>query len=124
MRTLLRFVGYVWAVPNTLIGLVLGALSFQTPRLVRGVLAFDRAPRGFLRIFARKQWRAITFGHVVLSAQLLDGRLLAHELVHVRQYERLGPLFLPAYVTLHLFTGYELNPFETAAVRGESAELA
>ena len=42
---------------------------------------------------------AITFGHVVLGQ---DERALtitrAHERVHVRQYERWGVFFLPAYL--------------------------
>ena len=42
---------------------------------------------------------ALTLGHVVLGvsqAALDDTR--AHERVHVAQYERWGPLFLPAYL--------------------------
>jgi hypothetical protein len=42
---------------------------------------------------------AITFGHVVLArdeAALTLTRM--HERVHVRQYERWGPAFIPAYV--------------------------
>jgi hypothetical protein len=41
---------------------------------------------------------AITLGHVVLAAdydQMVRTR--RHELVHVRQYERWGPLFVLAY---------------------------
>lgn len=42
---------------------------------------------------------AITFGHVVLAcdASTLHGTR-AHERVHVRQYERRGPLFIPLYL--------------------------
>ena len=40
----------------------------------------------------------MTLGHVILG---IDGATLdsarLHEQVHVRQYERWGPLFLPAY---------------------------
>jgi hypothetical protein len=41
---------------------------------------------------------AITLGHVVLGrdAQTLQ-ETRSHERVHVRQYERWGPFFLPAY---------------------------
>jgi hypothetical protein len=42
---------------------------------------------------------AITFGHVIvgLDAATLDG-VRAHEQVHVKQYERWGLLFGPAYL--------------------------
>jgi hypothetical protein len=119
VRSLLRGVAYVWAFPNTLLGLLLGALSFQRPRLEQGVVVFDRARRGFLWAFGRSGWRAITLGHVVLATRRLEGRLLNHELTHVRQHARLGPLFLPSYLALHVFTGYKKNPFETAAIRSE-----
>jgi hypothetical protein len=46
---------------------------------------------------------AMTLGHVVLGR---DGRCLdfcrEHELAHVRQVERWGPFFLPAYVIASL----------------------
>jgi hypothetical protein len=118
-RSLLGALGYVWALPNTLLGLLLGLLSFQRPRLDRGVVVFDRAPRGFLWAFGKSRWRAITLGHVVLATRRLEGSLRDHELAHVRQHARLGPLFLPSYLALHVFTGYRRNPFETAAARSE-----
>jgi hypothetical protein len=41
----------------------------------------------------------MTLGHVVLGQDLfLLDATRAHERVHVRQAERWGPLFLPAYV--------------------------
>jgi hypothetical protein len=119
MRPLLRALGYVWALPNTVVGLVLGALSVQRPRFAHGVILFDRAPRGFLWAFTRAGWGAITLGHVILSGSRVEGTVLVHEMAHVRQASLLGPLFLPSYLTLHVFTGYADNPFETQAVRAE-----
>jgi hypothetical protein len=65
---------------------------------------------------------ALTLGHVVLGR---DRRCLErcreHERVHVAQYERWGPLFLPAYLLSSLWllaTGrdpYRDNPFERQA---------
>ncbi len=112
---LLRVLAYVWTSPNTLIGLLLGLLAFQRPRQTHGILIFDANVRGFtwaLRLFHRA---AITYGHVVLSNRTVEGRLLVHELHHVRQYERLGPLYIPLYVLIWLFTGYRGHPFEEAA---------
>ena len=48
-----------------------------------------------------------------------------HELVHVRQYERWGPLFVPAYVGAAIVArirggrAYADNPFEIAAREGK-----
>ena len=41
--------------------------------------------------------------------------LLVHEIHHIRQYEVLGPFFLPIYVWLHVRHGYAGNPLETEA---------
>ncbi len=84
----------LWAAPASLLGLLLAA-PFERRRFTRGVLVCEGSswPR-------RLGWkyRAITFGHVVLAVDEIDERLLRHELVHVAQYERWGPLMGPAYV--------------------------
>ena len=115
---LLRALAYVWTSPNTLLGLVFGLVSFQRPRLAHGILIFDGPRRGFLALIGLFRRSAITYGHVVLSNRPLLGRLLVHELHHVRQYERLGPLYIPLYLLIYVFTGYRRHPFE------ESARLA
>jgi hypothetical protein len=65
---------------------------------------------------------AMTLGHVVLGRDREAlRRTRAHERVHVRQCERWGPLFVPAYLlaslTAHLngSDGYLDNPFEREA---------
>jgi hypothetical protein len=116
---LLRSLAYVWASPNTLLGLLLGVLSFQSPRQSPGILIYDEKPRGFIWILAKFKRSAITFGHVVLSNQRVEGTLLSHELHHVWQYERLGPLYIPLYVLVWVFTGYYRHPFEMAAQLAE-----
>jgi len=66
----------------------------------------------------------MTLGHVVLggSPQALDATR-NHELVHVEQYERWGPAFIPAYFLCALLLrlqgrhGYWDNPFEREAYR-------
>lgn len=108
---------YLWALPWSLVGGLL-APFFRRRYVVRGVLLAEGArwPR-------RLGWRyrAITFGHVVLSVDDLDQDMLEHELVHVRQYERWGPLFIPAYLVGSLRAlvrgrhHYRDNPFEIAA---------
>jgi hypothetical protein len=117
----LRVLAYLWASPNTLLGVVLGLLSFQWPRVVEGILVFDGRVRGTLwaiRLFRRA---AVTYGHVVLSNVHLEGRLLTHELHHVWQYERLGPMYIPLYLLIWVFTGYRRHPFEEAARLSETS---
>jgi hypothetical protein len=71
--------------------------------------------------------RAMTLGHVVLCIDVADDTLLRHELVHVRQYEKLGPLFVPAYLAASLLAvlrggnAYSDNAFEVEARRATSA---
>jgi hypothetical protein len=120
MHRLLRSLAYLWASPNTLVGLVLGALSFQRPRAASGILVFDGPARGFVALLGTFKRSAITFGHVVLSNRALEGGLRLHELHHVWQYERLGPLYLPIYLVVWVFTGYRRHPFELAATFAEA----
>ena len=92
-----------WAAPCSLVGLLFAAV----------VLLFGgRARRnaGTLEVCLRRSmptdgwllrslpFRAITLGHVIVAATPQEmERLRAHELAHVRQYERWGPLFFAAY---------------------------
>ena len=121
----MRALRVIWAAPYSLFGALLG-LTFRSRRFTDGVLLCEGAtwPR---RIGWR--YRAITFGHVVLGVDRLDEGVMRHELIHVRQYERWGPLFIPAYLIASLIAfvrhrhPYRENPFEIAA-RGEDHEHA
>lgn len=95
----LRAAAYLWAAPNTLLGLAAGALMLAGGgrlHLVRGAAEFSG---GLLGSLARRQrFCALTLGHVILGTSARSLALARrHEHVHVRQYERWGPLFLPAY---------------------------
>ena len=89
-----RLARFAWASPTSLIGILL--LPFFRKRWVtRGIILAEGAS------WPRKlgwKYRAITFGHVVLAVEELDQKTLEHELEHVRQYERIGPLYGPLYV--------------------------
>jgi hypothetical protein len=100
---------YVWAAPSTAIGLVLSVLALRKERVavLDGVI---EAHGPLLRcILTRLGPRpggiaAMTLGHVVLGCDrqaLQETR--SHERVHVRQYERWGPFFLPAYAAASLW---------------------
>jgi hypothetical protein len=109
--------GFLWTLPNTLAGLLLGLLTFQWPRLIGDAIVFDRAPRGLLWLLVRFKRAAMTVGHVVLAARPLEGALLEHERQHIRQYRAWGPLFIPVYLALAVPFGYRRHPFERAAMR-------
>ena len=99
MKTALR---YIWAFPNTLLG-----LAFLLPTLLTG--GRGRVERGAIEIyggFSRYVLRrclpfpasALTLGHAIngQDRDCLD-HSRDHEHVHVRQYETWGPFMLPAY---------------------------
>ena len=125
-----RALGMVWALPNTLIGLLAGAIGMLAgakPEFSRKDLAL---------VFHHWPWGpggAITFGNTILhTGTTLDSECTTyehragrckhppikigdHERAHVYQYMVLGPLFLPVYL---LCGGVSVrNPFERAADR-------
>ena len=123
----LRPLAYVWALPTSLLGLLFvpESLISGEARWVDGVLeVHGRLVRFFLThcTLLRGGASAMTLGHVVLGR---DKKLLEmtrrHERVHVRQCERWGPLFIPAYLiacAVAFLSGrraYEDNPFEREA---------
>jgi hypothetical protein len=114
---LLEGLGFVWAMPNTLLGLVVGALTFQTPRIHGGAIVFDRGPRGVTWLLRAMNRTAMTLGFVIVSAAPVEGQLLAHERHHVRQSMLWGPLFVPVYLALAIPFGYRRHPMERAARR-------
>ncbi|WP_291008911.1 signal peptide prediction [Hydrogenophaga sp.] len=128
---LVRALRLAWASPNTLLGLVLGSiwwLGGARPRQVDGVL--ELALKASAQPTRLSPWRlpfgAITLGHVVLAVdQASLDQWRVHERVHVAQYERWGPLFLPAYLGSSLWQwlcgrdAYWDNPFEVEARRAD-----
>ncbi|MEX0984846.1 MAG: hypothetical protein WD096_07325 [Actinomycetota bacterium] len=114
------WLGFVWTLPNTLIGVLLGLMTFQRPRLAHGLLLFDRHHRGLTVLMRALRREAMTIGFVVISASPVQGRLLTHERHHVRQYCAWGPLMIPVYLLLALVFGYARHPME---MRARSAEI-
>ena len=123
---------YIWALPNTVVGLALVPFVLATGgevRVVYGVLeAHGRLIAWLLRrcVPVPGGAAAMTFGHVVLGrnrAALAATR--PHERAHVRQSEIWGPAFIPAYLLSSLWAlitargAYEGNWFERDAMRSE-----
>jgi hypothetical protein len=115
LHTVPTWLGFIWTLPNTLIGLVLGLLTFQRPRLADGALIFDRSPRGLTALMPRLNRVAMTVGFVIVSARPVTGTLLRHEQQHIRQYCAWGPLFIPVYFALAIPYGYQRHPMEIRA---------
>jgi len=111
------WLGFIWTFPNTVIGAVLGLLTFRRPRLAHGLLLFDGEPRGLTALLRRANRSAMTVGFVVVASVPVEGPLLAHERWHVRQYCAWGPLFIPVYLLLAIGYGYRRHPMERAAER-------
>lgn len=117
-RPLTRALAYAWAVPMSLAGLLFGAASGVRPVLRDGVLLFRGARGPAAALLKAQRYDATTLGHVVVARTEPSPTLFAHELVHVRQAERLGVLFGPVYVLLWLVYGYGRHPLERAARLG------
>jgi hypothetical protein len=130
----IRFLVYVWVLPTTAVGFPLvavGMLSGAKMQWVQGVLEVHG---GLVRVYLRRVVgvvlpggaSAMTLGHIVIG---LDERVLeatrSHERIHVRQCERWGPFFIPAYLMASAFQwvrgkrAYRDNPFEREAYESE-----
>jgi hypothetical protein len=122
-----RFLRYLWAAPYTVLGLLLGAVALLFGakwRRHHGVIEVfgGRIGATLARLPPAFGFSAMTLGHVILAVDRSAlNQLRFHEHVHVRQYERWGPLFLPAYVLsslIQLLRGrnpYRENHFERQA---------
>ncbi|WP_460711014.1 hypothetical protein [Lysobacter terrae] len=130
MRGAVLVLGAVWALPNTVLGLVAG-----TAGLAFGAHAHWR-PRDLAIVFHHWPWGpggALTLGNVILhTGYTLDSTcvtyahraghreeapivLADHERAHVYQYMALGLLFLPLYLACGGISAR--NRFERAADR-------
>lgn len=123
--TILR---YLWASPTTLMGLLFVGLALVSGGRARVRQGAIESHGGLVSLLLRRVVplkggaMALTLGHVILgaSAAALDVAR-AHEHIHVRQCERWGPFFLPAYVIASVVAAvrgghfYRDNVFEREA---------
>jgi hypothetical protein len=101
---LLRYLGHLWSLPNTLVGLLFG---------IGGRYVWQAEHRVFfvqggwmVRIFSSFGFAGMCVGDVVLFRHPLPEWILRHELVHAVQARILGVLYLPLTVL-----GYALGVF-------------
>jgi hypothetical protein len=120
-----RLLRYTWASPTTAVGLIAGALCLCSGGRVqarRGALEFYG---GFASWFAATiGFAAMTLGHVIIGHDPDSLEFCRdHEQAHVRQVERWGPAFIPAYLVASLLAWgagghyYRDNWFERDARR-------
>jgi hypothetical protein len=93
--------GYLWALPNTLLGVACLPLVLMTggrARIERGALELHGGFAAWLLRNICGGAGAMTLGHVILGRDraMLD-YTRDHEHVHVGQYMRWGPFFLIVY---------------------------
>lgn len=124
---------YLWALPATAVGMLLVASALLTGGRAECLGGVIEAHGGVLGLFLRRLVplrggaSAMTLGHVVVGRDraALD-RTRAHERAHVRQAERWGPLFLPAYLASSVAAAargghyYRDNRFEREAASAAS----
>lgn len=126
-------IGRIWALPVTLPAAALAGMARLLGARLQwhtGVLEASDGPLPWIlsRIYPPMPVAAITLGHVVLAQAQDDlDRTRVHERVHVRQFERYGPLFPLLYVGASLAARcrggdlYRDNWFEREARAAEGA---
>jgi len=130
LRRLIHLLATLWALPWTLVGLLVGVLGLASGGRVRKVgivLEFHGGLVTWLLQRVPNHPMAMTLGQVVLG-RTAAGLVLTreHELVHVHQYRRWGPLFVPAYLLCSFYawlagkSPYRDNPFEREAFEKQS----
>jgi hypothetical protein len=125
-----RMLLYLWAGPNSALGMLVGCLALVSGggmQIRRSCVEFyggwlekllDRLPP--------QRVQAMTLGHTILGTNRAALEACRdHEQVHVRQYERWGAFFIPAYLGFSLYLWlrgrdyYLENPFEIEAYANE-----
>ena len=126
MNWVLRLILLVWVSPNSLIGILIGMLGLVSGghmQIRQNCVEFHGGlVTWLLGLLPPRGVMAMTLGHTIIGQTqigLADCR--EHEQVHVRQYERWGPLFIPAYLGCSVYLwlnkrdAYRENPFEIEA---------
>lgn len=128
IRRIVNALARLWALPMTVLGLLMLPLAWVSGGRISVVDGVLEVYGGWITAFLRR-WppfgagaAAMALGHVVLAMSARDMvECRAHERVHVRQCERWGVFFLPAYLGASLWAWmrgrdpYRDNPFEREA---------
>jgi len=116
LSLILILAGYLWTLPNTLLGLAFAPLALLSGGRVRCERGAVEIHGGLVRLFLRHcllvRASALTLGQVILGQdrECLD-HARDHEHVHVRQFMRWGPFMLPAYFLASFVAWYRGGNF-------------
>lgn len=129
LRGAWKFLLVIWVSPYSLLGICIGGLGMLCGgdgRFRDGAFEFYGGTTAWFvrRLPTGPTTAGFTLGHVILG-QTGEGLQLVgkHERVHVRQFERWGPLMGPAYLGASAWMwlrgrdAYRDNPFEVEAYR-------
>ena len=118
----------LWALPATVLGLAFAVPPLVGRGRVRRVDGVLEVSGGWAAPFLSRcvplpgGASAMTLCHVVIGRdEACLERTRPHERVHVAQYERWGPFFIPLYLGISAFlllfgrNSYQENPFEREA---------
>ena len=98
--------------------LLWGLANGGRPRRVGDAIVVEAVGSNGAKLLGSVGSSGSTLGQVVLTSRTaISPGLLAHELAHVRQFQRLGPAMVPAYAVLWALCGYREHPLERAARR-------
>ena len=124
----LRALVYVWVLPTSSVGLLVTLPTLLTGGRARWHTGVLEVHGGFGAYLLKKLVplaggaSAMTLGHIVIARDAkCHTATRAHERIHVRQCERWGPFFIPAYLLTSLVLkisgrdAYRDNPFEREA---------
>jgi len=125
MDGLLLALKILWASPVTIMAFIIGVIGMPFGTRMQRVRYTIEFHGGLVEWLLKKtpvKAAAMTLGHVIYGRTPFDlDRTRDHEWVHVHQYERWGPFFIPAYVicsawlTIKKRNAYFENPFELEA---------
>lgn len=113
-------ISFVLNFPYTLVGVVLALFLRpkswswgKKPFYIVVEVSSDSFGFGYLR-----GWRGMTVGHTIILNPRVEEKDFEHELIHVKQYDRL-PLVFPFLYYLELIRhGYRQNKYEEEAYTG------
>lgn len=111
---------FILNLPYTLLGILLALLlrptkieSAKNPYRIVFSVKNDSFGSGHT-----KGWRGMTCGHTIILNPRVEKKDLEHEIIHVKQYERL-PFIFPFIYYFEMFRhGYRNNKYEEEAYSG------
>jgi len=134
IKALGSFFRYCWVLPVSCIGILLIPFVIVTGGAVKVAAGVIEAEGGILPFLLSRRPRftidALTIGHVIIGQNRESlTRCRNHERVHVRKYERWGPLLPPLYLLssaaalLRGMDPYRHNRFEQEAFSASGAGM-